>query len=146
MNREEKMECCMNFFKALSEALSDTHEVIGSCNHDSSVYLIPKGTEKGISYYGKPRRSFRVSDHWNWYSSLKKCDRPAYVQCYSMDMPWARQRPEEGVASKPISGIQVAVYGKDRRYHHVYGDKYNRKTRTWEWVEGDLQTAIDAIE
>lgn len=145
MNRKEKMEICARFFEALSEALSDTHEAIGSCNHDSSVYLIPKGTEDQASYYGKPQNSFRISDHWNWYSSLKKCKIPAYVQCCSVDMPWARCREEEGMASRPVHGIQVAVYGKDKRYHHVCGDKFDRKTRSWVWDEGDLQKAIEMI-
>ena len=52
---------------------------------------------------------------------------------------------EEGMASKPRHGIQVAVYGKDKRYHHVCGDRFDRKTRSWVWDEGDLQKAIMMI-
>ena len=135
----------MNFFKQLGDALAESHEMIGSCNHDSSVYLIPKGQEDELTYYGKPIGSFRVSDHWNWFSTLEKCSKPAYVQCCSVDMPRARQRPEEGVPSEPMYGSQVAVFGKDRRYHCVFGEKYDRRTRTWSWVEGDLQEAIETI-
>ena len=145
MNRQEKMEMCMTFFRALELALSETHEVVGSCNNNASFYLVPKGTEEQISYYGKPKKSFRISDHWNWYSNLTKCDIPGYAQCYSADMPWPRRRPEEGRGSSPIIGIAVQVFGADNRYHTVYGEKFDRKTRNWAWMEGSIENAIEMM-
>ena len=137
MTNELKMDLCKNFFEHLAEILREDYEMLGSCNNDSSVYLVPKGTEEQVTYYGKPRKSFRFSDHWNWYSSLKKCDKEHYIQCLSMDMPRAKERPVPWKASKPIFGIQVCMIGEDGKYHHVFGEKYDRKTKKWSWVEND---------
>ena len=81
MTAQEKEQKCKDFFEELSEKLKDTHIVMKSCNKDNSVYLVPKGTEKEVTYYGKPVYSFRISDHWNWKSNLKKNPNPGYVQC-----------------------------------------------------------------
>lgn len=145
MNFNEKMELCAKFFEELSAALQDNYEVVGSCNKDASQYLIPKGTEEEISYYGKPYASFRISDHWNWYSNLKKCTNEWYIQCYSVDIPWALKRNEEGKASKPRHGIQVSFFGPDKKYHCVYGEKFNRKTKTWTWVDNSVENVLASI-
>ena len=134
-----KMIKCTYFFNRLAKELGDSYEVVGSCNKDSSVYLVPKGTKNQISYYSKPAMSFRVSDHWNWYSNTKKCKNESYVQCYSTDLPRPHKRPEKGKASKPIFAAQVAMIGPDGNYHHVYGDKFNGIE--WRWVE----TGVDDI-
>ncbi len=142
-NYKDKMEKCKVFFQELAKALGDDYEVVGSCNEDSSVYLIPKGTSNQITYYGKPIGSFRISDHWNWYSNLVHCKRPWYVQCNSVDMPWARKRDKGNEqATKPVRGIQVAYYGKDKMYHHVYGDLFDRKTREWIWCATKPQDIV----
>lgn len=133
MTRDEKMELCIAYFERLAEELKDTHVVVGSCNKDASAYLVPKGTEDQISYYGKPEDSYRISDHWNWFSNVKKCKDEHYVQCLNTDIPWTRLREEPGMATKPRYGIQVAYYGKDRKYHGIFGDLFNRKTKTWAW-------------
>ncbi len=146
MKMKRKMELCAMFFEALGEALEKDYDMIGSCNNDSSVYLVPKGTEDQITYYGKPTMSFRISDHWNWFSSLKRCKVDAMVQCCSLDMPWAKSRPEKGAASEPIRAAQVAIYGKDRRYHHVYGEKYDRKRRKWIWEEMTIPEVIELLK
>ena len=96
---------------------------------------IPIGTAGQISYYGKPVGSYRVSDHWNWYAPLYKCSRPEYIQCLSVDLPWARRRSEHGKASRPISACQVAVIGKDGKYHHIFGGRFDRATKIWRWDE-----------
>lgn len=138
-----KMIKCGYFFGRLAKELGDSYEVIGSCNKDASAYLIPKGTESQISYYGKPALSFRVSDHWNWYSSTKKCKDETYIQCYSIDLPHPRKRPAKGKASKPIVAAQVAMIGPDGNYHHIYGDKFNGLE--WRWVETDIDDIIAKI-
>lgn len=137
MDRQEKFDACMKFFESLSDILKETHTMIGSCNHDSSVYLVPNGTEESISYYGKPKNSFRVSDHWNWYANTKKCENEHYIQCLSVDMPRPNERPLPWKASKPKYGSQVAIVGKDGKYRCVYGEKFDRKKRQWTWVESD---------
>ena len=136
-SQEEKAEKCKAFFERLREELKETHTAIGSCNKDSSVYLVPKGTEDQVTYTGKPQNSFRISDHWNWKASLKKQPVEGYVQCFTRDLPCYRKRPEEGKASSPIWGWQVGYFGEDRVYHIVYGERFDRKTKIWDWVEAD---------
>lgn len=143
--KEQKIQACASFYGELCAKLEETHEVVGSCNNDISSYLIPKGTVEDLSYYGKPANSFRISDHWNWYSNLRKCSKKGYVQCYSVDVPFARRRPEEGKASKPRYAIQVAYYGKDNKYHHIFGDKFNRKTGEWSFIVADVDRVLADI-
>ena len=66
------MDACRNFINAVDYYLED-YEIMDSCNHDASQYLIPKGTEHLVTYYGKPDASLRFSDHWNWFASSKRC-------------------------------------------------------------------------
>ena len=146
MNFKKKMERCAEFFNALGEALGDDYEIVGSINDDKSAYLIPKGSIDQLSYYGKPDRSIRISDHWNWYSSLKKCKDPDMIQCESVDIPWERNRTCEGRASKPIIGAQVAVYGADGKYHHVYGERYDRWTERWNWRERSISDVVKLLK
>ena len=129
-----KMDECDEFFDKLADILGDRYEILPSCNKDLSRYLVPKGTGDQVTYYGKPEFSFRVSDHWNWYSNLEKCSDERYIQCYSMDMPSPRPRPAPGVGTNAINGYQVAIQ-LHGRYHHVFGDRYNRKIRRWEYVD-----------
>lgn len=146
MNRSEKKELCLKFFDELSKELSERYEIIGSCNQDVSAYLIPKGTIEQLSYYGKPALSFRISDHWNWYSSLKKCSDPFYIQCFSVNMPWPRRRDtNDEYATKPRYGWQIALYGNDGKYHHVFGEKFNRRNKEWVWEERTIKDVISLL-
>ena len=145
ITKEEKIMKCEEFFSSLSAILNGTHEVIRSCNQDLSQYLIPKGTIQDLSYYSKPAKSFRISDHWNWYSSLKKCSKPNYIQCLSVDIPRADKRSDYGRATKPKYGIQVSVIGGDGKYHAVYGEVYDRKTKTWSWLETEPADIAEMI-
>lgn len=138
------LEDCNNWFDQLAELLRDTHVIVGSCNQDTSRYLVPKGTESQITYYGKPANSFRVSDHWNWRSSLSRCKAEKYVQCYSMDMPWVGKRQGPGKSSKPMLGCSVMYFSDvDKQYHVVYGEKFDRETKTWSFVTMDPEKAFD---
>ena len=137
MTRNQKMRECKEFFWILSDLLSNSYEIIGSCNKDESKYLIPKGTLHDLTYYSKPALSFRISDHWNWYAALYKCEEEHYIQCYTKDMPWTRKREREGMPSRPVLGTSVCVLGGDGQYHVVYGEKFDRKTKTWSWLESD---------
>ena len=137
MTKEEKMRKCNEFFNQLVKILEDRYESMGSCNVDSSRYLVPLGTSSEVTYYGKPNKSFRVSDHWNWYANTNKCSNSNYVQCRSLDMPWARKRIEIGKATKPRFGAQVAMILDDGYYHAVYGERFDRKTKSWTWIESN---------
>lgn len=138
LSYKEKMAACAEFVNKVAEVLGESYELVGSCNRDASLYLIPKGTIDQLSYYGKPDRSLRFSDHWNWLSNLKKCKDPNMVQCRSLDMPWCRRREEPGKATKPRFGVQVCLYDDSTKcYHHVFGDKFDRKAKTWTWIESD---------
>ncbi len=142
MTKAEKKNACYKTFLEMAEELTGYYDLIGSCNNDGSVYLIPKKTLDQLSYYEKPINSFRVSSHWNWYASLSRCSNPKYIQCYSVDMPFVRKREEEGAATKPRYGFQVAFYGPDKKYHCVYGEVFDRKTRTWSWKEATVDDIL----
>lgn len=133
----EKFEKCVEFFYELAEILHDRYNVVSSCNNDASAYLVPNGTEDQISYTSKPYYSFRVSDHWNWYENTKKCPMEWYVQCLSQDMPRAKKREIPGKASSPRMGMQVCIFGTDKKYNCVYGEFFDRKTQTLGWIESD---------
>lgn len=138
MDRNEKYEKCKDYFDRLANKLSETHIVVGSCNQDKSAYLVPKGTEAEITYHSKPINSYRISDHWNWKTNVRKNPDDKYIQCYTQDMPWTKKREAPGKASKPIWGIAVCYFDEmDHMYHVIYGEKFDRKTRTWSWVENE---------
>lgn len=142
MSLKENMDLCWEFFNKLSELLKDDYVVIKSCNKDNSAYLVPKGTENDISYYGKPYPSFRISDHWNWYANIKKCSDPDMVQCESVDLPKARPRLQPGMATRPIYACQVAVYLGDGKYYAVYGEDYSRKRKPrWRFLTTSPEAA-----
>lgn len=130
-NYEERKRSCLEYFYYLCDELRETHTIVGSCNNDCSLYLVPKGTESQITYYSKPVDSYRFSDHWNWYANLKKCPDEKYVQCFNPDLPWARRRSEDGRATRPIFGVCVAYFDADQKYHTVFGERFNRRTKKW---------------
>lgn len=143
---QDKIDACLKFFQKLADALNESYIVYGSCNQDISQYLVPKGTENDISYYGKPVKSFRISDHWNWYSNLKKCKNPDYVQCESTDIPPAAPRKDSYHASNPQYGLQVAIQLDDGKYHHVFGDKWNALKNCFDWIENDPADIVRRYE
>ena len=134
-NNDDDFKRCRNFFDQLATLLKDRFTVVASCNKDLSAYLVPKGTEDQITYYGKPAFSFRVSDHWNWYSNKSKCEDLSIVQCMSVDVEYPQRRDPRNPdkATQPKHAIQVAFYGPDKKYHHVYGDKWNPQRHRYEW-------------
>lgn len=134
---KDKLDACKRFFADLSKELEETYTIVGSCNQDNSVYLVPNGTEDQITYYGKPAKSFRISDHWNWYSNINKCSNPNYIQCLSVDAPYAFKRNDDGKATKPRMLCQVAVVGEDGKYHAVFGEVFDRKTKRWSWLSSN---------
>lgn len=142
-----KMEKCRKFFDELAYILGETHEVVASCNKDLSAYLVPKGTKDKISYYGKPESSFRISDHWSWYSNLKKCSNPDYVQCWSVDLPKPRKRDHERpwMATEGRKAAQVAFLGRDGNYHMLYGEYWDRVAKEWRWAETDPKEALQFL-
>lgn len=126
-----KIEACQKFMDELAELLKSTYSIIPSCNKDISSYLIPNGSIDQLSYYGKPAKSFRLSDHWNWYSNLKKCGDPKMIQCHNVDLPWPFRRMRKGGASEPRWNICVAYYGADKKYHTVFGEKKSESGLCW---------------
>lgn len=136
MKREEKMKKCEMFFYALAEELED-YEVVGSCNRDASAYLVPLGTANEITYSSKPAHSFRISDHWNWYANLKKCENPRYIQCWSVDLPYPKPRDDSGRATKPVMGIQVAMADAGGKYHVIFGEKFDKRHKKWTWIDAN---------
>lgn len=138
----ERFDLCNQFFGNLANMLKDSYEIIGSCNGDGSRYLVPIGTAYQITYYGKPVKSFRVSDHWNWYANTKKCQEYNYIQCESVDVPFPRKRTDEH-ATYPRYCPQVAIQLEDGKYHCVYGSKFIPKRKGWSWVEANPAKVIE---
>lgn len=121
---EVMYEECNAFFDELATLLSDRYEVVDSCNDgDGSRYLIPKGSMCDLTYESKPRNSFRVSDHWNWFASERKNEDLDYIQCYTKDLPAPNRRKKYWTASDPIQACSVAYYGPDDKYHICFGEK-----------------------
>jgi len=144
MTKMEKYNKCNDYFTELSKILQG-YDILYSCNRDLSKYLIPVGTESDLTYESKPQYSFRISDHWNWYANVQKCAKPWYIQCLSKDMPWAKKRLKQGYASKPIAGISVMFYGPDNLYHCIFGELFDRKTKSWSWIETPIEEVLKMI-
>lgn len=145
MKKEEMMAKCRAFFNDLANILKESYEMVGSCNKDLSAYLVPIGTSGEISYTSKPDKSFRISDHWNWYANVNKCPNERYIQCLSVDMPRAKRRKAPGAPSSPWWGCQVALIGDDGKYHAVYGEVYDKKTKSWSWIEAKASDVAQMI-
>ena len=111
---------------------------MASCNKDYSRYLVKRGTEDRVSYFGKPQLSLRISDHWNWINNRKA---PGKIQCKVKDM-WP---PKEG--QKPSRRVCIAIYDNGQ-YHYICGDKRVETKigdRKWEWVF-DTSCAKENVE
>lgn len=128
---------CRKFFDEVAKLLSDDYQVVGSCNRDLSAYLVPNGTKNEITYQSKPACSLRVSDHWNWYSNIKKCPQEDYVQCHCVDLPAPKKRNFPGKASNPIIATQVCLIYPDGMYHCVFGRFYDKQDKKWKWMKAD---------
>ena len=148
---KEKMAACLKFFTELSDRLSGSYEVIypfGKMGFYSDKYLVPVGKESEITYYSKPARSFRISNHWNWRQNfdIDKCSLPNYIQCFCADMPVSKANSQQkGKKTEPIFAISVAYFGEDQKYHVLFGEKYNRQEHKWEWVESSIDEAVRSV-
>ena len=130
---DENLRLCYDFIRSIQKALGDDYILRPSCNQDVSLYLIPKDSIDQLSYVGKPEKSYRMSNHWNWYSNLKKCPDESMVQCFSPDLPAPKQRKAPGKASDPIDAVCVCEY-LNGEYHVIFGQKYDHETKQFVWV------------
>lgn len=143
MTKTKMMEKCNAFMERLAELLKDSYTFDRSPFSPDSSYLAPKGHEDENTWYSKPEFSFRCSDHWNWYANVKKCSEYYYVQCYNKDVFW----PEKRVGPKATKlryACQVGFFS-DNCFRCVYGEKYDRHTKTYVWVEATPEEYIDTI-
>ena len=134
---KDRFDKCNVFFDKLCEVLANEYDVVNS-PWTKDRYLVPKGTADQITYYTKPMSSFRVSDHWNWFAPTNKCDKQSMIQCYSVDLPFAHDRAGDKKSKGSYSRIDAAQVGfvcPDGKYRAVYGEIYDRKTKTWSWLE-----------
>ena len=143
MEFKEKQEKCNQYFNGLYELLKDTHDRRTNKTRDRrpDKYIFPKGTGDEITNVGKPKDSFRYSNKWNFYKNGKGEMLPE-VQCYSEDFPHAHTDSLGHGPQGSVLAYSVCFYGEDGRYHVVYGERYNRKTKKWDWVESDPEDAI----
>lgn len=139
------MDTCMGYFGDLAQRLKESHELVTSINKDGTLYLIPRGTITDISYYGKPIGSFRVSDHWNWWASYRKCVDFHHVQCFSKDLHRPFRRNGVGLSSTPVMACCVGYYGPDRLYHIVCGEVWDQKTRKSTFIMRDINEVLSEV-
>lgn len=135
---KQQLNNCVVFFNRVAALVDDIYEVVpGKGKQWQSYCLVPKGTRSQINYYGKPVDSLRVAMNWNWRASLYKCSVPNHIQCVTQDLPFVKARPKDhpDLASPPVYGNMVALFDKDHKYHCLYGEKYDRVTKTWGWVD-----------
>lgn len=142
----EKKAACQKFFNELVERMGDAYEIAPILGHDESRYLVPKGRSFLVSYYGKPRKSFRLGHKWNFYAPIAKCDMENYIQCLCPDMPKARKRNFPGSRSEARWAWAVAVVGEDNKYHVIYGEVYDRARNKWNWIETTVDEYLESIK
>ncbi len=142
----EKGKACMKFFNELVEKLGDAYEIAPVLGKDESRYLVPKGRSWLVTYYGKPRHSYRVARHWNWYASKKRCNQENYIQCLNSSLPRARKRSSDGAMTVPRYAWQVAAIGDDGKYHPIYGEVYDRYHARWGWMETTVDDYLNGVE
>lgn len=143
MEFKEKKAKCREYFNSLREILKETHEVQSNKTRDNhpDKYLFPKGKRSEITYSSKPKDSFRFSSKWNFYKNGKGEDLEE-VQCYSEDFPNAHTDSKGIGPQGSVLAYSVCFYGDDGHYHVVYGERYNRKTGKWDWVESSPEDAV----
>ena len=135
---KKQFDICLEFFHKTAALVSDIYEELPSkSKHWPSICLVPKGTASQVTYYGKPVNSLRVAMNWNWRAGLDKCSIPKYIQCVTKDLPFVKARPKDHPerSSPPIFGNMVALFDTDNKYHCIFGEKYDRSSKTWSWVE-----------
>lgn len=139
----EKQEKCNQYFNSLYEMLKDSHDRRTNKTRDRrpDKYIFPKGTGDEITNVGKPANSFRYSNKWNFWKNGKG-EMLDSVQCYSEDFPKAHTDSHGCGPQGSVLAYSVCFYGEDGRYHVVYGERYNRRTKKWDWVESDPEDAI----
>lgn len=145
--KDEMYTLCTKFYDELADELGEDYERVDGtrCKPQSSC-LIRSGDIQKLSYLEKPEWSFRVAPIWNWYANLEKNPNPHYIQCETDDLPWAKARPKDNPegASKPISAMCVALF-YDGKYHIVYGEIFNQKTKTWEWKDNTAESVVNCM-
>ena len=145
---KQQLDNCYRFFDAVADELKDTHVVIESKSKKLPCkYLVKKGQEKQVSYYGKPVNSLRVGSNWNWRAGLDRCANASYIQCVTPDLPYAKRRSQEHPtwSTHPIYGNMVALFDTDNKYHCVFGEKFDFDDNKWVWVENVPQFVAKMI-
>lgn len=144
---KEQMKQLKPLYKAISRYLVENKQYIlmDSCNNDNTRYCVPRGTANQVTYYGKPENSIRISDHWSWYSNLKRCKEKDNIQCYNIDMPSPTERLAEGKASLPIEAAAIAIY-YDNAYHTIAGAYIDCNTGEWRWKSLSFDALVSVID
>ena len=145
---QNQLASCFEFFNLVAEEVKDIYEVVPSKSKKwKSFCLVPRGTAGQVSYYSKPVNSLRVASNWNWRAPLKVCNVANHIQCVTPDLPYVRKRPKDRPedGSAPIWGNMVALFDSDRKYHCIFGEKYNHENRTWTWMVNTPQAVAQML-
>lgn len=145
--KDEMYALCRDFYEGLIKELGEEYERHDGTNcKPQSSCLVRRGDAERLNYYEKPEWSFRVAPLWNWYANLEKNPDPDYIQCETDDLPWAKRRPKNypSGASKPIAACCVALF-YEGKYHVVYGEIFDQKTKTWSWKENSPESVVNCM-
>lgn len=106
---------------------------------DGEEYLHKVGSDN------KSEKSIRFSNKWNWKADLSDCSDPNFVQCYCKDLPYPKRRLYDGGPSKPIKASCVCIM-QNGIYRVIFGEKYNRRTKQWGWIETSIEDVLQIVE
>lgn len=145
---KKQLDNCIQFFNEVAALLDDIYEVVpGRSKQWKSFCLVPKGTANQVTYYGKPVNSLRVAMNWNWRAGLDRCSIPNHIQCVTPDLPYVKPRPKEHPewSSPPIFGNMVALFDTDHKYHCIFGEKYDKASKIWLWIQNTPKEVADML-
>ena len=146
-SKKKQMKELKFLYYKLCQYLTENKEYImmSSCNKDNTRYCVPKGTVQQVTYYGKPEKSIRISDHWSWYANLKRCREKDNIQCYNVDMSGPTERLDEGKASLPIEAAAIAVYNNNA-YHTIAGAYIDCNTGEWKLKNSSFDELVSIMD
>ena len=131
-------QACMKFWRKLCKMMAEKgYQLQASDTGTNAEYLFPAGTRRDLTWLGKPKKSFRVANFWNWFANFENCLAPwNHIQCLNVDFGYTQPR-KSARATRPKMGWAVAYTEDGYRYHTVFGWKFTREGG-WEFVEPEL--------
>lgn len=135
----------IKFFNALEEALKQYNYYFLKAG--ASFYLVPPHIkEDEIKTYSRhPKGVIRLAGCWNWHTNPHKTAWEN-IQCPMADAPKAYEKPwGETNHTLPRKCSAVAIMKEDGQYHTLHGEKFNFKTKDWDYLNPSVEDVISTI-